>query len=56
MNQKQNGFNILAALLWLTLAVFRIISLVDSWKIVVNVLKYSSSGLGKFVNTSAVIL
>ena len=41
MNQKQNGFNILAGVLWLTLGVMRIIACVDSWKAVKQISRYS---------------
>ena len=57
MNPKQNGINIAAALLWLTLAVLRIIALVDNWKYTVKIIKSDFAGGGdKAVYLSAAIL
>ena len=57
MNPKQNGINIAAALLWLTLAVLRIIALVDNWKLTIEITKSNYYGGGdKAVYLSAAIL
>ena len=38
-NSKQNGINFVAAALWLTIAVFKIIAVIDGWKLVVEIMK-----------------
>ena len=56
-HQRQNGFNLAAGFFWLTLAVLRGISLVDNWKMTVELMKsrYANGG-DKTVYLSAAIL
>ena len=57
-NSKQNGINFVAAALWLTIAVFKIIAVIDGWKLVAEIMKYGRyyGGFDKFVVIAAAVL
>ncbi len=57
MNPKQNGINLLAGLLWLAMGVFRIISVVDSWKVCIETMKSRyADGFSKTVIVTETVL
>ena len=57
-NSKQNGINFVAAALWLTIAVFKIIAVIDGWKLVAEIMRYGRyyGGFDKFVVIAAAVL
>ena len=57
-NSRQNGINFVAAALWLTIAVFKIIAVIDGWKLVAEIMKYGRyyGGFDKFVVIAAAVL